>query len=143
MAKYLVVTHQTALSPALQQTVRRLAAADAAAEFAVLVPEAPGGATTWEGETVDGAMQRGEAAKALFEETADARVFRTAVGVPDPMQAIAEELLAQPGYETLVICTLPPGISRWLRMDLVHRVERKFGRRVIHVVAEAPVKAHT
>jgi hypothetical protein len=143
MAKYLVVTHQTALSPALQQTVRRLAAADAAAEFAVLVPEAPGGATTWEGETVDGAKQRAEAAKALFEETADARVFRTAVGVPDPMQAITEELLAQPGYETLVICTLPPGISRWLRMDLVHRVERKFGRRVIHVVAEAPVTAHT
>ena len=143
MAKYLVVTHQTALSPALQQTVRALAAKDSAAEFAVLVPEAPQGATTWEGETVDGAKQRGEAAKTLFEDTAQARVFRTAVGPPDPMQAIGEELAAQPGYETLVICTLPPGISRWLKLDLVHRVERKFGRRVIHVVAEAPVKAHS
>lgn len=143
MAKYLVVTHQTALSPALQQTVRALAAKDPAAEFAVLVPEAPQGATTWEGETVDGAKQRGEAAKTLFEDTAQARVFRTAVGPPDPMQAIAEELAAQPGYETLVICTLPPGISRWLKLDLVHRVERRFGGRVIHVVAEAPVKAHS
>jgi hypothetical protein len=80
MSKYLVVTHQTALSPALQQTVRTLAAGDAAAEFAVLVPEAPSGATTWEGETVDGAKQRAEAAKTLFEDTAQARVFRTAVG---------------------------------------------------------------
>jgi hypothetical protein len=142
MAKYLVVTHQTALSPALLETVRRLAAADAAAEFAVLVPEAPVGATTWEGETVDGAKQRGETAKALFEEAAHARVFRTAVGPPDPMQAIADELLAQPDYETLVISTLPPGMSRWLRMDLVHRVERKFGGRVIHVVADARAKAH-
>jgi hypothetical protein len=26
---------------------------------------------------------------------------------------------------TLVICTLPPGISRWLKLDLVHRAERK------------------
>lgn len=142
MSKYLVVTHQTALSPALQQTVRALAAKDTSAEFALLVPEAPVGATTWEGETVDGAKQRAEAAKALFEDTAQARVFRTAVGVPDPLQAISDELRAQPGYETLVICTLPPGISRWLRLDLVHRVERKFGLRVIHVLAEAPVKAH-
>jgi hypothetical protein len=140
MSKYLVVTHQTALSPALQQTVRALAAGNAAAEFAVLVPEAPTGATTWEGETVDGAKQRADAAKTLLEETAQARVFRTAVGAPDPLQAISDELLAHPGYETLVICTLPPGLSRWLKLDLVHRAERKFGLRVIHVVAEAPAK---
>jgi predicted RNase H-like HicB family nuclease len=138
MPRYLVVTHQTALSPALQQAVRALAAADADADFAVLVPEAPRGATTWEGETVDGAKQRADAAKTLFEDTAQARVFRTAVGAPDPMQAITEELRAQPGYQALVICTLPPGLSRWLKLDLVHRVERKFGLRVIHVVAEAP-----
>jgi hypothetical protein len=59
------------------------------------------------------------------------------------LQAITDELRAQPGYEALVICTLPPGISRWLRLDLVHRVERRFGLRVIHVVAEAPVKTHS
>ena len=143
MSRYLVVTHQTALSPALQQTVRGLAKRDVAAEFAVLVPEAPRGATTWEGETVDGASQRAEAAKTLFEDTAEARVFRTAVGVPDPLQAITDELLAQPGYETLVICTLAPGMSRWLKLDLVHRVERKFGLPVIHVIADVPAKART
>ena len=141
MSKYLVVTHRTALSPALQQKVRALVAEDGAAEFGVLVPEAPGGTTTWEGETIDGAKQRADAAKTLLEETAQARVFRTAVGAPDPLQAIKDELLAQPGYETLVICTLPPGVSRWLKLDLVHRAERKFGLRVIHVVAEAPAKA--
>jgi hypothetical protein len=140
MSKYLVVTHRTALSPALQHKVRALVAEDVAAEFAVLVPEAPGGTTTWEGETIDGAKQRADAAKTLLEETTQARVFRTAVGVPDPLQAIRDELLAQPGYETLVICTLPPGVSRWLKLDLVHRAERKFRLRVIHVVAEAPPK---
>jgi PhnB protein len=64
-------------------------------------------------------------------------VARTAVGAPDPFKAIADELLAHPGYDTLVISTFPPGISRWLKLDLVHRAERKFGLRVIHVVAEA------
>jgi len=141
MSRYLVVTHQTALSPDLQRTVRTLVAEDPAAEFAVLVPEAPGVPTTWEGETVDVAGQRAEAAKSLLEETARARVVRTAVGAPDPLQAITDELLARPGYDALVICTLPPGISRWLKLDLVHRAGRKFGLRVIHVVAEAPAPA--
>lgn len=138
MSRYLVVTHQTALSPDLQRKVRTLVAEDPAAEFSVLVPEAPGVPTTWEGETVDVAGQRAEAAKTLLEETARARVVRTAVGAPDPVQAITDELLARPGYDALIICTLPPGISRWLKLDLVHRAERKFGLRVIHVVAEAP-----
>jgi hypothetical protein len=141
MSRYLVVTHQTALSADLQRKVRALVAEDPGAEFAVLVPEAPGLPRTWEGETVDVAGQRAEAAKTLLEETARARVVRTAVGVPDPLQAIADELLGQPGYDALVICTLPPGISRWLKLDLVHRAERKFGLRVIHVVAEAPAPA--
>ena len=136
MSRYLVVTHQTALSRDLQGRVRALIAHDPAAEFTVLVPEVPGALVTWEGETVDAAGQRAEAAKVLLEDTAGARVVRTAVGAPDPLQAITDELVAQPGYDTLVICTLPPGISRWLKLDLVHRAERKFGLRVVHVVAD-------
>jgi predicted RNase H-like HicB family nuclease len=141
MSRYLVVTHQTALSPDLHRRVRALVTEDPAAEFAVLVPEAPGVSMTWEGETVDVAGQRAEAAKTALEETAQARVVRTAVGAPDPLQAITDELSTHPGYDTLVICTLPPGISRWLRLDLLHRAERKFGLRVVHVVAEAPAPA--
>jgi hypothetical protein len=140
MSKYLVVTYQTALSPELERKVSALVAQDPAAEFAVLVPDTPRSAFTWEGERVD-ARHRAEAAKALLEETARARVVRTTVGVPEPLQAITDELLANPGYDALVICTLPPGISRWLKLDLVHQAERKFGRRVIHVVAEAPAHA--
>jgi len=138
MSRYLVVTHQTALSPDLHRKVIGLVAEDPAAEFTVLVPEAPGLTFTWEGETVDVARHRAEAAKTALEEIARARVSRTAVGVSEPLQAIADELAVHPDYDTLVICTLPPGISRWLKWDLVHRAERKFGLRVVHVVAEAP-----
>jgi len=141
MSRYLVVTHQTALSPELHRKVIALVADDPAAEFAVLVPETPGLTFTWEGETVDVARHRAESAKTALEEIARARVFRTAVGATEPLRAIADELLMHPGYDTLVICTLPPGVSRWLKLDLVHRAERKFGLRVIHVVAEAPAPA--
>jgi len=137
MSKYLVVTHQTALSPDLQHTVRALVAEDSSAEFAILVPEAPGLPLTWEGETVNVAAQRADAAKTALEENVRARVFRTTTGAQDPLRAITDELRMHPGYDTLIICTLPPGISRWLKLDLVHRAERKFGLRVIHVVAEA------
>ena len=128
MSRYLIVMHQTALRRGLQRTVRALVTEDP-------VP------LTWEGETVDVARQRAEAAKTLLEETAQARVFRTSVGAPEPLQAITDELHTQPGYDTLVICTLPPGASRWLKLDLMHRAERKFGLRVMHVVAEAPAPA--
>jgi predicted RNase H-like HicB family nuclease len=141
MSKYLVVTHQTALSPDLQRRVSALVAQDPSAEFAVLVPEAPGASTTWEGETVDAAKQRAEAAKAMLEDNARARVVHTAVGDPDPLQAITDELRRHPGYTALIICTFPPGVSRWLKLDLVHRAERKFHLPVVHVVAEASAQA--
>ena len=141
MSKYLVVTHQTALSPDLQRRVSALVAQDPSAEFAVLVPEAPGALRTWEGETIDAAKQRAEAAKAMLEDNARARVVHTAVGDPDPLQAITDELSQRSGYTALVICTLPPGVSRWLKMDLVHRAERKFHLPVIHVVADAAAPA--
>ena len=72
-----------------------------------------------------------------LEETVGARVVRTDVGVAEPLQAIGDELRKHPGYDRLVICTLPPGLSRWLRLDLVHQAKRKFGLPVVHVVAEA------
>jgi len=135
MSRYLVVTHQTALSPDLQRQVSALIAKDPSAEFAVLVPQTPGPPSTWEGETIDVAKQRADAAKTLLEESVHARVVHTAIGDQDPLQAITDELRSNPGYDTLVICTLPPGISRWLKLDLVHRAERKFHLPVIHVVA--------
>jgi hypothetical protein len=35
----------------------------------------------------------------------------------------------------VIVCTLPPGVSRWLRADLVSRVERASDLPVSHVFA--------
>ena len=134
MSRYLIVAHQTASSPELQRKVVGLVKEDPAAEFAILVPEVPGSNFTWEGETVDVAKLRAEATRTELEETAGARVVRTAAGTLDVLQAITDELAAQPAYDTLIISTLPPGISRWLKLDLVHQAGRKFGLPVIHVI---------
>jgi hypothetical protein len=134
MARYLIVTNKTALSTELHAKVGEIAAADPGAEFAILVPEAPSENYTWEGETVSEARQNAEALRATLEGTVGAKVGRVAVGADDPLLAIANELQTNDAYDTLVICTLPLGASRWLRLDLVHQASRKFGLPVIHVV---------
>jgi hypothetical protein len=134
MAQYLIVTHKTAFAPELRTKVEELVAGDPVAEFAILVPGTPGENFTWEGETVDSAQQTAEALMTILEGTVGATISRIAVGVDDPLRAIADELRNNPTYDTLIICTLPLGVSHWLRLDLVHHAERKFGLPVIHIV---------
>jgi hypothetical protein len=36
-----------------------------------------------------------------------------------------EKAVAEQQFDEIILSTLPPGISRWLSMDLPHRVRRK------------------
>ena len=56
------------------------------------------------------------------------------VGDPDPMKAI-QEVLARRSFDEIILSTLPSGVSRWLRQDLPHKVERKFHLPVTVVTA--------
>jgi hypothetical protein len=139
MAQYLIVTHKTAFAPELRDKVRELIGGDADAEFGILVPETPGESYTWEGETMSPAQETAGALAEALESTLGASVSRIAVGVDDPLQAIADELRGNRTYDALVISTLPLGASQWLRRDLVHQAGRKFGLPVHHVVG-TPVR---
>ena len=57
-----------------------------------------------------------------------------AVGDPNPMVAI-EKAVAKQKIDEIILSTLPPGISRWLALDLPHRVQRKFDVPLTVVVA--------
>ena len=58
------------------------------------------------------------------------------LGPAPPMAAIAAAL-EQQTYDEIVISTLPDTFSRWLRMDLPRRVQRRFGLPVTTVVHDA------
>lgn len=61
------------------------------------------------------------------------------VGDSRPVDAILD-VLRRELIDEILLSTLPVGVSRWLRLDLVHRVERAVDVPVSHVVAqEAPV----
>lgn len=139
MARYLVVAHLTAASPELRREVARLTRSDPAAEVTLLVPATP--QSYWrawdETEATTRATLAAEMARELLTRDG-VRVARAATGAREPLLAIEDELREHGPYDLLIISTLPPGISRWLRMDLVHRAEKRFGLPVVHVVSQAP-----
>jgi hypothetical protein len=134
MRRYLVVANQTLGGSHLIDKVRETIAAGPCT-FHVLVPAtAPGHFATWtEGEALAVAQERLDTALTRFKELGAEAAGE--VGDPDPLQAIADALRERP-FDEIILSTLPPGASRWLRQDLPHRVERSFSVPVTHVVAE-------
>lgn len=131
MARYLVVANQTLGADALAEKVRECMAGEGAS-FHVVVPACHSRDSSWitEGHDHAEAEKRLEAALARFRELgaeADGEV-----GDASPMLAINDALLAG-SYDGVILSTLPAGVSRWLKQDLPHRIERKLGIRVIHV----------
>ena len=138
MANYLLVAHQTADRPELLAAAQELAARDDNAEFTLLVPATPvGDLLTWEeGETKEVARARAESAAAVLRGRG-LNLAAVRVGDPDPVLAVDDELLAGRRYDALVVSTLPPGISRWIKMDVISRLRRSHPRLpVVHVVAK-------
>jgi hypothetical protein len=144
MAAYLLVAHQTAESEALLGAARELHGQDPHARFAMLVPATPvDHLLVWEeGETQELARRAAEAAAARFRAHG-LEVLEAMVGDPDPVHAVGDELRrGRHRYHAIVLSTLPAGVSRWLRMDAVSRVRRRYPKmRVVHV--ESPVPAAT
>jgi len=54
------------------------------------------------------------------------------VGPPDPLSGI-EELMARHSFDEVFLSTLPHAVSRWLKTDLPHRIERRF-HLPVHVI---------
>jgi hypothetical protein len=57
------------------------------------------------------------------------------VGDTDPVLAVGDAL-RHAEYDEIVVSTLPPGLSRWMRRDLPTRLRHRYGLPVTHV---APV----
>lgn len=138
MARYLVIAHQTADSPELTERLKELASSDRDARFVLLVPATPV-CNTWvcdEVETVRVAGDRAaEAERRLASAGLDIDAAR--IGDGDPIEALRDELRVHDQYDAFVISTLPPGVSRWLKMDVPARAERLLkGRRLVCVVSQ-------
>ena len=138
MRRYLIVANRTLTGPHLvAEIVRR--AADGDAEFHLLVPIVPAHATFWtEGQAQVGARANLDQA---IHTLRDAGVEATGeVGDENPVRAVGDVINRQP-VDEIILSTLPPGASRWLKRDLPHKLARTYHLPVTHVVAER-VAAH-
>ena len=122
-ARVLIVAHRTAATPALIETVRERAQRSPA-KFTLLVPNpAHGLHRVVDPEDVDANEARDtlELAIPLLEEAAGAKV-EGKIGVAEPLAAIQDEVNLAGPYDEVIISTLPKTVSRWLRLDLPHKV---------------------
>jgi len=136
MALYLVVANQTSASPELIAKLQELAAADAAAEFVLLVPATPTKhLLTWEaGDTSEITERRASESTALMRRSG-LSVAETIVGPADPLQAVREEIERKgDAYALTIVGMLPSGFSQWLKRDLPNQLRRQLGIEVISVV---------
>jgi len=136
MRRYLVVANQTLGGEPLLRQIRACRTAGPSS-FQVVVPATPVHEHgTWtEGKARKVATERLE--RMLASLRREGVTASGEVGDANPILAI-DDALRRHEIDEIIISTLPPGISRWLRQDLVHRATKRFTQPVTHVVA-APV----
>jgi hypothetical protein len=120
--RVLVVANKTAATPALLEAVRERAGRGPCT-FTLLVPNTAHGlhrVVDPEDQDRSEAETTLELALPLLSEAAGRRV-EGLIGDPEPLSAIQDAVNIH-GFDEIILSTLPTRVSRWLRLDLPHKV---------------------
>jgi hypothetical protein len=120
--RVLVVANKTAATPALLDAVRERASRGPCT-FTLLVPNTAHGlhrVVDPEDQDRSEAETTLELALPLLSEAAGRRV-EGLIGDPEPLSAIQDAVNVH-GFDEIILSTLPTRVSRWLRLDLPHKV---------------------
>ena len=139
-AHVLVVAHQTAATPGLLDAVRSRAARGPAT-FHLVVPQQAHGMHKVVDPQDAGADEAQHVLEAALPKLSDAagQEVTGSVGDAEPLMAI-QDAVNLGHYDEIIISTLPLGISRWVKLDLISKA-RGLGLPVTHVAATSKVEA--
>ena len=139
-ASVLIVAHQTAATAPLLEAVRERARRGPA-EFHLVVPRQPHGLA----KVLDPEEYGEDEARRVLEDALPKLSAATGtqvsgdLGDAEPLAAI-QDAINLGSYDEIIISTLPLGISRWLKLDLISKA-RGLGLPVTHVLAPSGVEA--
>ncbi|HEV3070731.1 MAG TPA: hypothetical protein VGY76_04815 [Solirubrobacteraceae bacterium] len=120
--RVLVVAHKTAATPPLLDAVRERAQRGSCV-FTLLVPNATHGLH----KVVDPEDQGASEAQVVLDRALPAMSAAAGapvegiVGDPDPVAAVHDALNLR-GFDEVIVSTLSPRVSRWLKLDLPSKV---------------------
>jgi hypothetical protein len=128
-AKLLVVANRTADSDEVHAALVERAQ-DGPIDVTLVAP------ATWEVEDPHGGRQSASRRlnAALTRLAAAGITARGVVGDADPFVAV-QAIWDEERFDEVIVATLPRHLSRWLGVDLPHRVEQLTGRPTRHVIA--------
>jgi hypothetical protein len=137
--RYLVVANQTLGGDALLRRLTELTA-DGPCEIHVLVPASADPTESFHDEDADRRAARRRLDEALERLGRLEATVTGEVGDHRPVDAVGDVLRRGERFDRIIVSTLPSGISRWLRLDALSRIERAVAVPVEHVVS-APATA--
>jgi hypothetical protein len=135
-AEVLVVANQTAESDELLEALQARAERGEC-KFHLLVPARPHG-MSWATDMHSGGPEAEEHLKRAVTRYREAGldVDDGKIGDPDPVAAVQDALNFK-DFDEVIVSTLPTHLSKWLKLDLPHKVEHSFGKPVTHVEAKS------
>jgi hypothetical protein len=131
----LVVAHQTAATPALLEAVRERARTGPS-RFHLLVPRRRRGGDRGTNPQEIGEEEAREVLRDALPQLSEAAGTEVTgdIGDLEPLTAI-QDALKRGHYDEIILSTLPLGVSRWLKHDLVSEA-RALGLPVHHVLGK-------
>ena len=132
MGRYLIVANQTLAADQLTEKIHQLRA-DGECSFHIVVPATHAKDHSSYTEGHDHALAEKRLGAALERFRAIGCEADGEVGDTSPFLAVRDCLLADGTYDGIIVSTLPQGVSKWLKQDLPHRLERTFGLPIIHL----------
>jgi hypothetical protein len=126
VARYLIVANQTLAADQLMDRVRQLQS-EGECSFHIVVPATHVRDQAFHTEGADHAVAERRLEAALERFRSLGCEASGEVGDASAFLAVRDCILADGSYGGVIVSTLPAGLSRWLKHDLPHRLERTFG----------------